>query len=295
MDNDLLELKDYLKKNLNINITIKKNLNGPKYFSLYKPTIDILILIIYIITLIIFYIYLEKLLNNFILGKIIYTILIIVILILFIPLLKCIFTIIYNTRNNNNNLNYKKLNINSLQTGDIIREKVPIQNSRYGYALYFFQFKYIHHIIVVKYNNKIYGLHFVNFNLTYPQKYLSFDDNPNMELFLLEDYLNDNSYYIKNYNLIKIKNPISTTILFNELKNILNLKIKFFTLFFPKISIEEVEKDNEYNCIGFILLILMNLKIIPQINTSTMSPDDLEYMLPELSKGLYTYEGSFSI
>ena len=58
MDNDLLELKDYLKKNFNINTTINKNVNGPEYFSLYKPIINILIIVLFIIFLFIFYIYL---------------------------------------------------------------------------------------------------------------------------------------------------------------------------------------------------------------------------------------------
>jgi hypothetical protein len=295
MDNELLELKDYLKNNFNINTTIKTNLDNPKYYSLYEPLINILILIIYFIALIILFINLEKIIKNNIINRILFIILILISLIGLILLMKYILIIVYNLKNNNNSV-YNKIDINSFQTGDIIAEKMPIHNNRYGYNLLFFDFNTLHHILIIKYNNRIYGLHMLPINLTYPKKYLSFNDVPkNMELFLLEDYLNDNYYYIKNYKYFKIKIPIQNNNLFVELKKILELKIKFMKIMLPKISIQQVEKDNEYQCLSFILLLLINLKIIPKINVSTISPNDIEHILPELSKGLYSYEGSFSV
>jgi hypothetical protein len=46
---------------------------------------------------------------------------------------------------------------------------------------------------------------------------------------------------------------------------------------------------------GFVLLLLIKLKIIPHINVSTFSPNDMEYVLPELSNGAYSNKGLFVI
>jgi len=275
MDNDLYKLKDYLKKNYNMDVIV---LNREKYTENKSINLTFLYLFIslFIIIIITYFFFISKI--NYIK------------LILFILFLFLIYNIhkyfmrinFYYKKDNifeNNSINYTNIDF---KTGDILQEAT---NWNYNYfiilLLSLFQLDYLHNIFVIKFNNKIYGMHYTKYIYNYPQFCMKFN-NKHIEIFGLEDYIIDNSYATKYYRVFKPNVNIDNNKIFEYLKIMDMKKLNF--KFLPDIN---YNKDtNSYHCMSFILKLLNYINIIPRFNFQNFSSDDLEY-LPDLSNGKY--------
>jgi hypothetical protein len=275
MDNDLYKLKDYLKKNYNIEVIVS---NRVKYTENKSINLNFLYLFISLfIIIIITYIYFFSK-NNYI-----KLILFILFLFLIYYIHKYFMKINFYYKNDNKFEN-KSIKYNNIdfKTGDILQEAT---NWNYDYFvvlfLSIFQLDYLHNLFVIKFNNKFYGLHFIRNTLNYPELCMNFN-NKHIEIFSLENYLIDNSFATKYYRVFRPNVNIDNNKVFEFLKIIDIKKLNF--KFLPDIN---YNKDtNSYHCMSFILKLLNYINIIPRFNFQNFSSDDLEY-LPELSNGKY--------
>lgn len=267
---ELNYLQEYLSINHNLDVKIKKSDN---IFNIKNKYIIILILIILIILLliIIFYFNLD-----------IKSIIAIIILLFFI---QKYFFMIYHYYNNLNKYenNFVKYDINNLETGDILQESINWDNTQ-GFLTYYSDINYLHNIFVIKFNNNLYGLHYVNSNFGYPDNIISFKSK-HIEIFELDKYIIDNHYYVKYYRLFKIKEKLNNDLIFNFIKT-LDMEKLFFS-FYPNTNEKHIiNNTNKYHCLSFILNLLNYCNIIPKLNYQNFMSDDLIY-LPNLSNLKY--------
>jgi hypothetical protein len=123
------------------------------------------------------------------------------------------------------------------------------------------------------FNNKNYILHFYSESPGYPENYLTFNNSKLIEVCRLEDYLKDNYFCTKYYRLFKYNKKLDTDKIFDFLKNLDIENLKF--------SFSPCTKDcenNTYNCISFILKLLIDLNIIQKFNISNFTSNDLIYL-----------------
>lgn len=271
---DLTELQNYLRNKFNIDVYVNnstkknfiKNINDV-YFKLF--------LCIFFILLIIYCIYFYKK----------YYILFILLFILCIYFLQRYIIMIYlydkyYKNNHDHDHNHVKLNNIKFQTGDILQE-VSNWNYIYGFLIYFSNLDFFHNLIVIKFKNKDYFLNYTGGNFGYPGNILSFK-SPYIEIFPLDSYFMDNYHATKYYRLFQINKPINNDKIFKFLQTLNYEKLGF--TFLP--CIKENVNNNNYNCMSFILTLLIFLNIIPSINVNNFSSIDLIY-LPGLSNKMY--------
>jgi hypothetical protein len=277
MDNDLYYLGEYLKKNYNMNIKVlyrKKYINNSSSINLNFIYLFLLLFLIPI------FLYLYLILNNKYIKFLIIILLIIVIY--YIPKYFMRIYLYYKNENiyENSTISHKMVNF---QTGDILQE-VTNWNYNYYYMLFLLfisNIDFLHNIFVIKFNNKIYGLHYTKHNYEYPENCMNFN-NKHIELFNLNDYFNDNSYATKYYRVFSPNIKIDNSKVFDFLKNMDLQKLNF--RYFPTINY--CKDNNEYNCMSFILKLLNYINFIPKFNFQNFYSVDLEY-LPDLSNGKY--------
>lgn len=281
--NDLKELKNYLKEKFNIDVNvnysnkiiIKNDINTVKLKLFVGFFLFISFLILFIINLKL----IKKFIGKNILINICFYLLIISFILCILYFIKVNIDMVYLYYNDrylykNESINYNKINFN---TGDIIQEA---RNWNYHHLLlYFFPIKFLHNLMVIKYKNKNYLIHYTANNPGYPKNMLTFNTQ-HIEMFLLDDYLKDNYYSVKYYRLFKTKKIINSDSIFEFLKNINYKDLNFsFMMNFG-------EDNNTYHCMSFLLKILNTINIIPKFNFQNFSSDDLIY-LPELSNNIY--------
>jgi hypothetical protein len=293
---DLIELQYYIKQKYNINVYLNKSrkINNMEYIKKIEYIYLILfnIILFIIIFIVLFNCYkknIYKLFKNIIYKYTISIIFIITIIIVIYYIQKYMFMLyLYYNKNKLyenyevNSKNYKNIDF---ETGDILQEATN-WNYKYGILLYIFPLNFLHNIIVIKFKNKNYGLHFTNNNFGYPNNILSFcKENMNkngrhIEIFLLDEYINNRYNPVTYYRIFKIKNKLNNDNIFNFLKslNINNLKFSYI----PSSDYN----TNKYNCANFLLKMLNYLKIIPNNNYSYFTSDNFIY-LPDLSNNMY--------
>lgn len=282
---DLLELYYYLKNKYNIETTIDK----PKNVNYLKDTKDAYIrlffLFLLIIILCIIYIILKKYLNKYIINNIFINIFFnIIFIIIFLYILNILQIYIFNIYYYHNvylveQMNTLKHNNIQFNTGDILQEVINWNNGG-GFLYYIVPLKFFHNLFIFKFNNKDYVLHYRSESCGYPYNILTLGKH--IEICMLEDYLRDNYHATRYYRLFKINKPINNDKIFNFLKNldINNLKFYFLPCFV------DCPIDNNYNCMGFILKLLISINILPEFNYHNITPDNL-VSLPKISKNVY--------
>jgi hypothetical protein len=286
--NDLNDLKNYLKNKYNINLSIRlpteKKTNVTIQDIYLKLFIQIIILILCI------YIYLKNKKYK------IYNIILFFIILYILYNIFCYFYKIYlynHIYNNNNYINYINYNDINFSTGDIIQEKLPWYNN-FGIFINILNnsSKYLHGGMVIRFENKNYLLHLAGYKCYYSKPILYFNNNNNIEICPLDNYIKDNYYCNSNYRLFKI-NPnkkIDNDKLFNVLKEFDIKKIIFkIYIHFAKNNNYNDNFDINYNCLNFIFKILYKLNIIPLFNFQNILNDDFLF-LPNLSNNIYNKE-----
>jgi len=285
--NDLKELKNYLKEKFNIDVNIDINVNYSNKISIknninlvkLKLFFNFFIFISFIILFIINLKLIKKIIGKNILINICFYLLIIFFILRILYFIKIDIDMVYLYYKNKNlykneSINYDKINFN---TGDIMQE---VTNWNYhNLFLCLFPLKFLHNLMVIKYKNKNYILHYTVDNPGYPENMLTFNTK-HIEMFLLDDYLKDNYYSVKYYRLFKTKKIINNDSIFEFLKNINYKDLKF------SFMINIGEENNTYHCMSFLLKILNSINIIPKLNFQNFTSDDLIY-LPELSNNIY--------
>lgn len=290
MDNDLIELQNYMKNKFNIDVSLKvnnkKNVSNIK--SINSAYMYIFIIIVLSILFIIFIIFLSKnkifnlLKKKYLIFNIIYYILFIfIILFIIYNIQKYLFMIYFYYKNNNIYKDVAK-NIDNINfnTGDILQE-VSNWNYKKGFFLYLSQFDFLHNLFVFKFKNNDYVLQYVLHSTSYPTNILSFKSK-HLEISRLRDYLEDNKFCTTYYRLFKYNKKLDNDKIFNFLKNlnIENLKFSFSP------CLKNCEYDNQFNCMSFIMKLLNSLNIIPKFNIHNFIPNDLVY-LNSLSNNAY--------
>jgi hypothetical protein len=267
---DLNYLQEYLSINHNLDVKIKKSDN---IFYIKNINIIILILVILLILLFIIFFYFKLDIKSLIA---------IIILLFFI---QKYFFMVYHYYNNLNKYenNCVKYDINNLETGDILQESINWDNKN-GFLTFYTDFKFLHNIFVIKFNNNLYGLHYVNSNFGYPENIISFKSK-HIEIFELDKYFIDNYYYVKYYRLFKIKEKLNNDLIFNFIKT-LDMEKLFFS-YYPNTNEKHIiNNTNKYHCLSFILNLLNYCNIIPKLNYQNFMSDDLIF-LTELSNFKY--------
>ena len=274
--NDIEELQNYLFNKYNIKVYVNKS----KKINIIKNIKDVYVrlLLIIIIIFIFSYLYIKYLIYI----KYFNILLIILILIFVFLIQKYVFMIYFYYKNKT--FEYDSVNYDNIkfETGDIMQE-VCNWNYNYGILLYLFPLDYLHNSFIIKFNNKNYILHYTNGNNGYPQNILSIKKTNYIELYLLDDYIKDNYHATKYYRLFKSNKKIDNESVFKFLQilDMENLKFSFF----PCIK-ETESSNNRYNCMSFILKILIELSIIKKFNIHNFSPNDLKH-LPHMSNNIY--------
>ena len=143
--------------------------------------------------------------------------------------------------------------------------------------------------MVIKFKNKLYGLHFTKDEFGYPEYSLKLNNNKNIEIFELNEYFKGNSYATEYYRLLKINKKLENDQIFHFLKDMDKNQLNFD--FYPRINFNS---NNNYHCMSFLLKLLNYYNIIPNFNFQNFTSDDLEY-LPKLSLGLYNKPIVFKI
>ena len=279
-NNDLIELKNYIENKYNIGVTI----NIPKKFTNVRTIkhVYINLFIIFILTLLfifcIYFLLSNKKFTNikkkyFIFNSIFYILITFIILLIIYYLQKNLFMAYYYHKNNNKYEN-NSINVNNIDfnTGDILQESSN-WNYNYGFLLYLSKLDFIHNLFIFKFNNKNYILHFYLGSPGYPENYLTFNGTKYLEICRLEDYLKDNYFCTKYYRLFKYNKKLDTDKIFDCLKNLDIENLKF--TFSP--CTKDCE-NNKYNCMSFILKLLIDLNIIPKFNISNFTSNDLIYL-----------------
>jgi hypothetical protein len=277
---DLIELKNYIKNKHNINVFVNESKNNNILCDINIVYVRLIIIII--IMFVCWHILYSNKKN---INKITFIILVVLFIVLNIYYLQKYIIMIYIYNKNNNkydNIEIKHYNEIQFNTGDVLQGIVG-WNSNFGVISQIFGIEYLHNLIVIKFKNIDYALHFTNNNFGYPKNIISFEDNNSIEIFKLDDYLKNKCNVTKYYRLFQIKNAMNNDDLFNVIKK-WNLK-KFKFTFMPCFANEE-KCNNKYNCMSFILKILIDLRILRKFNVNTFVTNDLIY-LPELSNNLY--------
>jgi hypothetical protein len=270
---DLNYLQEYLLVNYNLETSIRDS-DNIFYIKNIKYFIILFIILILIFLSVIIFLKLD-----------IKSITLLIILLFFIQ--KNFFRLYYYYKNISIfNKKYSKYDINNLEfkTGDIIQETVNWDNKN-GFLTYLLGTEYLHNILIIKFNNINYGLHFLKSNFGYPKKILGFKSKY-IEIFRLKDYFIDNDFSIKYYWLIKIKKEISNKLIFKFLQK-LDMENIYYS-YLINTNEKQIKTNKKYNCLSFILNILNYCKIIPNLNFQNFIPDDLIF-LPKLSKSKYFY------
>lgn len=275
---DLIELKNYIQNKYNINVFINKSKNKHIDYNINHIYINLIIMIMMII-LIVYFIYKCKKMKY-----IHYIFIAIIMLVILFNLQKYIFMIHFYNKNNNKYDKKKIKNYNEInfKTGDIL-QGVCGWNSRIGFLSYISGLEYLHNLIIINFKNNNYILHYTYGNFGYPKNIISFNDTKLIEISKLDDYLKNDYNVTKYYRLFEINNPLKNDDIFYVLKNFNMKKFKFS--YWPCLSNNKL-CENKYNCMSFILKILIDLKILNNFNITTFTPNDLIY-LPNLSNNLY--------
>ena len=193
-----------------------------------------------------------------------------------------------NTKNINQLKNENKIikmnkNIyKNLKSGDILQSSF-FWNNDYAWLLNIIPIDYLHNIIIINYKNKKYGLHYVNKKFGYPKNILSFN-NKHIEIFDLQEYFYDNYYSSKYYRLVQVKEDINNDDIFIAINKLNDKNIKF--TFLPSIKRTNNTDYKYYNCVSFILKILNESSIIPNMNFRNFFPNEFIY-LPHISNYYY--------
>jgi hypothetical protein len=271
--NDLNELQLYLLNNYNIKVYI----NNARKINIIQNIkyIYLRLSLIIILSLIVFYTYLKYKYN---------ILLLIVLIIIIIFYIQKYISMIYFYNKNDKlhediSINYNDINF---ETGDIIQE-VFNWNYECVYLLHLFPFDYLHNAFIIKFKNKNYILHYTNNNCGYPINMLSFNETKHIEICLLNEYFKDNYHSTKCYKLFKPNKKIDNNRVFKFLESLNMKKLQFS--FLPCIK-EDETTDYRFNCMTFILKILIELSIIKKFNIHNFSPNDLQY-LPQMSNNFY--------
>lgn len=269
---DLNYLKEFLSINYNLEVNITES---DKIF--YIKNINIIIFIfIFLITILLILLFFFKF--------DIKSITIIIILLYFIQKYFFMLYLYYKNKNKyeDNSISYNIDNLN-LDTGDILQESTNWDNKN-GFLTYLSGINFLHNILIIKFNNTLYGLHFLDTNFGFPKNILKFESKY-IEIFPLKNYLIDNYYSVKYYRLFKLKEPISNDLIFNFLKNLDMKKLTYS--FVPNMNVIDILKNNnKFHCLSFILNLLNYCNIIPKLNFQNFISDDLTF-LPEFSNSKY--------
>jgi len=302
--NNLIDFKNFLNKEYNINAKIYKR----KYKYIYNNTKNILYNIILLFLLLLFFIYLS--IKSFISLKNIHffkntfdkVLFIIIVIIIIIYLLFLIFKFtleIYNyyfLKKEISKLDLRKIKKYDdiqFETGDIIQcgFEWNMDSFIYQSTTPFLKTTFRSTFLVIKFKNIKYILHFSNKNSPYYKninKYSIFIGN-NIEIMLLDNFLYESFLIDRNYyRIFKIKTPIKIDQIIKYIEKINMNKINFSLLPLLSAYNEKTIIDRKtLNCSSFILNFLYYLKIIPFINYHNILPNDYIF-LPNLSNNYYS-------
>lgn len=284
---DLKDLYFVLKNDYNINVYYrnKDNVNITKYnCSFTNFLIKNLIMIIILLILNLF-------IKNKYINILFYFIIILIILKIFKNYIR-FYDREFTFENKYNKIHFHKLNLNQLKTGDIIQQRVSWYEEVLNFSFCLDYFSFNHNTLVIKYNNKLYGLHISGSDFGYMIDSIKFYDNQYLEIFDLEEYLYYQELCFKKckYRLATIKHPLNNNNIFNIVKNhFLDNHFKFNALLLLKYnSVDEYINNgfNYTNCWSFILKILYLDNKIILLNYNNTTSNDIIF-LPYWSNGLY--------
>ena len=289
--NDLNDFKNYLKNKFDINVSIRYPIEKKTNITIQNIYLKLLIQIIILILCI--YLFLKNKKYKIFVNIILFFIILYILYNIFCYFYKIyLYNHIYknNIDNIDNYISYKNINFS---TGDIIQENLPWYNT-YGIFSNIINniTRYFHGGMIIRFKNKNYLLHLYGGKCKYSNPILYFNNNNNIEICPLNDYIKDNYYCNINYRLFKINHnkKIDNDNLFNILKEFDIKKILFkFYIHFPKNNNYNDNFSKNYNCLNFIFKILYKLNIIPLFNFQNILNDDLLF-LPNLSNNIYNKE-----
>ena len=268
----LVELKEYIENNSNLEIDIIRYKQNMIYIEYFKDIINYIFIII-ILTLI-YYLF----------GR---NIFFLILFFLFLYIILYIIALFYFRKNS---LNNEPFHMN-FKTGDILQEKSSFNLYRSSYFVilpYIFNIDYFHNLIVIKFKDRHFALHCMS-NFNYPEPIYKLKiKNSNIEIICLDSYIDSikNDFNTNEFRLFKTENNIKMGDILKGLESLNITNMKFLTFPFFPLNKDDIINRNQFNCCSFILKLLHKLNIIPLINYHNFTPNDY-VLLPELSNNFY--------
>lgn len=280
-------LCNYLRKthniNANLDINVQYRVRLDQLCQVYARFISVCLLVILVV---IIYIQFIKYRYD---HPIVITVFVIILFLLFIKFINNLFKIANYNINHNNFVNKKVLqlddsNINNLRTGDILQEEFHWNND--GSIFYsMFNYSVIHTMVVFVFEGDPYILHYHPGTFDFPEVSIYFSTQY-MNVCLARDYFIDNHNGVRYYKFIRIRKHIDENDVFKYIQKIddkkANLIFSVNPIFYHYRSVEQ----RKFNCVSFVLNLLLYLKLINILHAQSTNPDELVH-LQRLSNNIY--------